>query len=302
MAERERLTNKERRAQSRDERKRREAELARKRKRNSLRNGLITAAVVAVVGAVLLQAFIGGPATLDDAILVNSSEVEDARAAAGCEMLVDREPLEDRSHFEANAAPSPDAIYTDVRPTHSGPHMLQTHPIVSSGANSQLDERSTTHNLEHGAVIVWHDPDQTDAGGEMGDWSETLNANGFANSRGGAAIFVSPYTDPGISSGKAIAFRAWGVAMDCDSWDEDVANGFVIDHYGTHGIAPERPLGPYPEGVLEYEDVEVDDNTDAPVDGQLMEEPEDDADTESTGDDGDAEPTEETTEDEPADE
>ncbi|MFA9430076.1 DUF3105 domain-containing protein [Egicoccus sp. AB-alg2] len=273
MAERERLTNKERRAQARDERKRREAELARKRKRNTLRNGLITAAIVGVVGAVVLQAFLGGPTVIDDAILVNSDTAEEARQAAGCEVLVDREPLPDRTHFEANAAPAADTIYTDVRPTHSGPHTVQTHPIVAAGAGSQLDERSTTHNLEHGSIIAWYDPDQLEGGvaDEMGTWSETLNANGFRNDRGGVAIFVSPYTDPGISSGKAIAFRAWGVAMDCDTWDEDVAHAFVIDHYGTHGIAPERPLGPYPEGVLEYEDVEVDDNVEAPIDEQLME-------------------------------
>lgn len=281
MAERERLPNKERRNQAREERKRREAAAAAKRKKGGLRNGLIGAGIVVVVGAVLAQAFLGGPTSIDDAILVSSSDADAARQAAGCEVLVDREPLADRTHHEAASAPSADALYGGgVRPTHSGPHTVQFHPIVTAGADSQLDERSTTHNLEHGSVIAWYDPEQVDDAGAMGDWSATLNNNGFTNPRGGAAVMVAPYTDPGISSGKAIAFRAWGVAMDCDSWDETVANAFVIDHYGTHGIAPERPLGPYPEGVLEYEDVEVDDNTDAPIDGQLMEgEP---AETEST--------------------
>ncbi|MEX2504645.1 MAG: DUF3105 domain-containing protein, partial [Egicoccus sp.] len=270
MAERERLTNKERRNQAREERKRREAEAAAKRKKSGLRNGLIGAGVIVVVGAVLAQAFLGGPESIDGAILVSSSDADAAREAAGCEMLVEREPLEDRTHHEATSVPPADALYGDVRPTHSGPHTIQFHPIISAGSDSQLDERSTTHNLEHGSVIAWYDPEQVDAAGDMGGWSETLNANGFTNSRGGAAVMVSPYTDPGISSGKAVAFRAWGVAMDCDEWDETVANSFVIDHYGTHGIAPERPLGPYPEGVLEYGDIEVEDNTDAPVDGQLM--------------------------------
>lgn len=309
MAERERLTNKDRRTQAREERKRQEAEAAKKRKRNGLRNGAITAVIVAVVAAVVLQAFLGGPASIDDAILINSSDVEDARAAAGCEVLVDREPLPDRSHFEASAAPAADALYTDVRPTHSGPHSLQFHPIVSSGASSQLDERSTTHNLEHGSIIAWYDPDQIEGGvaNEMGDWSSVLNANGFRNDRGGVAIFVAPYTDPGISSGKAVAFRAWGVAMDCDTWDEDVAHAFVIDNFGTHGIAPERPLGPYPEGVLEYGDVDVEDNTDAPIDEQLMEgtpEGEDvQTDDEATDEaqDGDA-GTDQPADDEPTDE
>jgi hypothetical protein len=271
VAERERLPNKERRNQARDERKRREAQAAAKQKKSGLRTALIAAGVLVVVGAVLAQAFLGGPASIDDAILISSSDADAARQAAGCELLVDREPLEDRSHFEAASAPSADSLYGGgIRPTHSGPHMLQFHPIVSAGSSSQIDERSTTHNLEHGSIIAWYDPEQIDEANAMGSWSETLNANGFASSNSGAAVMVSPYTDPGISSGKAVAFRAWGVAMDCDEWDETVANSFVIDHYGTHGIAPERTLGPYPDGVLAYDDVEVDDNTEAPIDGQLM--------------------------------
>jgi hypothetical protein len=274
LAERERLTNKERRAQAREERKRKEAEAAAKRKRTTLRNGLVTAVIVAVVGAVLLQAFLGGPESIGDTILISSTDADDARQAAGCEVLADRDPLPDRSHFAANAAPPADSLYTDVRPTHSGSHTESVHPIVASGASSQIDERSTTHNLEHGAIIAWYDPEQVDGGTarEMGDWSGTLNANGFRVDRAGTAIFVSPYEDPGISSGKAIAFRAWGTAMDCDEWDETVANAFVIENYGTHGIGPERVFAPYPADVLAFEDREVEDS-DAPVSGE-MEEPE----------------------------
>jgi hypothetical protein len=272
VAERERLTNKERRAEAREERKRKEAEAAAKRKRATLRNGLVTALVVGIVAAVILQAFLGGPETLDDTVLVSSSDAEDARAAAGCEVLVDREPLPDRSHFPANAAPSSDTLYPDVRPTHSGSHTESVHPIVASGASSQIDEVSTTHNLEHGAIIVWYDPEQVDAGTarEMGDWSGTLNANGFRVDRAGTAIFVAPFEDPGISSGKAIALRAWGTAMDCDAWDETAANAFVIENYGTHGIGPERTFAPYPDDVLAFEDRQVEDS-DAPVADEMPE-------------------------------
>jgi hypothetical protein len=270
VAERERLTNKERRAQAREERKRKEAEAAAKRKRNTLRNGLVTALIVGVVAAVVLSAFLGGPDTLDDTLLISSSQAEDARAAAGCEVLVEREPLPDRGHFSASQAPPADQLYSGIRPTHSGPHTESVHPIVASGASSQIDERSTTHNLEHGAVIAWYDPDQVDRGtaAEMGDWSNTLNNSGFRFDRAGTAVFVSPFDEPGISSGKAIAFRAWGTAMDCDEWDETVANSFVIENFGSHGIGPERLCCPYPDEVMQFSDREVDDS-DAPVDGQM---------------------------------
>jgi hypothetical protein len=270
VAERERLTKKERQARSREERKRQEAEQAAKRKRSTLRNGLVTALIVGIVAAVILQAFLGGPDTIGDTILISSTEAEEARAAAGCEVLAEREPHPDRSHFSASQAPPADALYDDPRPTHSGSHTESVHPIVASGASSQIDERSTTHNLEHGAVIAWYDPDQVDRGtaAEMGDWSATLNNSGFRFDRAGTAVFVSPFEEPGISSGKAVAFRAWGTAMDCDEWDETVANAFVIDHFGSHGIGPERLCCPYPTDAMDFSDREVDDS-DAPVDGQM---------------------------------
>lgn len=274
MAERERLTNAERRAKAREERKRREAEEAQKRSRGSLRNGLVTFAIVAVVAAVLLQAFLGGPETLEDTILVSSSEADEARLAAGCEVLVDRQPLDDRTHFPSNAVPPADSVYTGIRPTHSGPHAEGIHPVTTS-TSSQLDEVVSTHNLEHGAVIVWFDPDELGRDASVvSDWADTLNTNGFAPGRGGVGILTSPYEDPGIGSGQAVAFRAWGVAMDCDEWDETAANAFVLDHFGTHGIGPERLAAPFPGEVLAYSDAEVDDTPpdEAPIDGVTPEE------------------------------
>ncbi len=271
MAERERLTNKERRALAREERRRKEAEAAARRKKSQVRNGLITFVIVGVIAAVVIQAFTGGPTTIDAAIVVPADEAEERREAAGCEVLADRQPLPERSHFEANQQPNLDTIYTDVRPTHSGPHTVGTHPITAA-AGSQISEAATTHNLEHGTVIAWWDPDQVDraTASQIGDWAETLNANGFRFDRGGAGIMSAPYEDPGISSGKAIAFRAWGTAMDCDEWDETVANAFVIENFGTHGIAPERMIAPYPTDVLAFDDREVGDTTedDAPIGDQ----------------------------------
>jgi hypothetical protein len=304
VAERERLTNKERRALGREERKRKEAEAAKRRKRDQLRNGLITFAIVAVVGAVVLQAFLPDGNELDEAILVSSSAAEVARVNAGCQVVVDREPLPDRTHFENTQAPDPDTIYGEVRPTHSGPHTIGVHPVLPA-ADRQIDEVSTTHNLEHGTIIVWWDPDQTDrpTRNAIGSWSETLNANGFRRDIGGIGILTAPYEDPGISSGKAIAFRAWGTAMDCDEWDETVAHAFVIEHFGTHGIAPERLSAPFPTEVLVFEDREIDDTSaeEAPIDvrtppeemeeidpSELDETPADEAD----GGDGGEEPAE----------
>lgn len=290
MAERERLTNRERRARAREERRRKEAEEQARRKRGQLRNSLITIVVVGVVAAVVLQAFLGGEPSIDDTILISQAQADEAFDAAGCEILADRQPLPDRAHFAANQQPNLDSIYTDVRPTHSGSHTEGTHPVTSA-ASSQISEAATTHNLEHGTIIAWWDPDDVDGStaSDIGNWAQTLNANGFRFDRGGAGIMTAPYEDPGISSGKSIALRAWGTAWDCDEWDETVANAFVIENFGTRGIGPERTIAPYPEDILGYEDVEVEDtpSDDAPTDD--MGEPEDltDEELDELEDDGD---------------
>ncbi len=270
MAEQERLTNRERRTRSREERRRHEEEAARRKQQGRLKGGLVTFAIVAVVGAVVFQAFAGGPTTIDDTLLIASSDAEAARQAAGCEVLVEREPLAERRHLPQDASRDLGLLYPDVRPTHSGPHYERVHPVIADSSR-QIDEFTSTHNLEHGSIIVWWDPDSAGAfASDIGSWAETLNASGFRRDAGGIGIMTSPYDDPGLSSGRAVAFRAWGTAMDCDTWDETVAHAFVIDNFGTHGIGPERLAAPYPTDVLAYEDRQVDDS-DAPIDGQSPE-------------------------------
>jgi hypothetical protein len=257
VADQERLTNKQRRAKAREERSRKEQERARQRKRDALRNSVIALVVFAVVGGLVYQAYFTGEAGLEDAILVSSDEIQSAEETAGCETLVERDPLPDAGHFDRASAPPADLIYPDIRPTHSGPHTAETVPAITSGSPTQLDEKTLTHNLEHGAIVAWYDPAQVDQEtiDEMEDWSSLLNNSGF-HGQGGGVIYVSPYEEPGISSGKAIALRAWGTAVDCDEWDETVANGFVAEHYGTRGIGPENAFAPYPSGVLEISDRE----------------------------------------------
>jgi len=275
VAERDKIPNKERRARAREERRRAEAAAAERKQSRNWRHGLASFAVVGVVGAVLFQAFAGGPATIEDAILLTSAQAESAREAAGCQVLADRDPLPDRTHFDNSAQVDASAVYTDTRPTHSGPHTVGVHPVTPA-ATRQIDEVSSTHNLEHGTVIVWWDPAQIDTAtaDRIGTWASTLNANGFRRDAAGVGIMSSPFEDPGIDSGKAVALRAWGVAMDCDTWDETVAYAFALDHFGTHGIGPERQTAPFPEGVLAYEDREVTDTSedDAPLGERTPEE------------------------------
>lgn len=253
MAEQERLTKRERRERARAERKAKEAEAAAKARRQRLVATAGTVLVLIVIVAVVAQALRGG--TEAAAVTIDRDAAEEGRQAAGCE-VVDTTELPSREHLDPTSAPPAETLYTGVRPTHSGPHYDQTSPTVTF-TDRQLDERATTHNLEHGAIIVWYDPEQVDDAtlGELEAWANRLDASGFDTPAGGA-VMVSAYTDPGIASGKAFALRAWSVAVDCDGWDEDAYSSFVIENYGTNGVGPERNLSPYPEEALGYSDGE----------------------------------------------
>jgi hypothetical protein len=193
------------------------------------------------------------PGGLEGPIALDRDAVDDAVAAAGCEVLAERAPLEDRSHVDLNQVPPLEELYPDIRPTHSGPHTATIHPVVAD-ADSQLDELGTTHNLEHGSVIIWWDPDALgDADVEdIRSLATALNASGFGRPEVGVGILSSPFTDPGIGSAGAVALRAWGTAVDCERWDDTVALAFIAEHFGDRGVSPERSLAPYPDGVVGF--------------------------------------------------
>lgn len=230
----------------------------------------ITLVSLLVIGALVWLALdnVKGKAVAA-AILIDRDARDEVFEAAGCEVLAEDTPNPgENEHVQPASAPAADAMYPfEIRPTVSGPHFIQTLPIVAAGASNQLDERGLTHNMEHGAIIVWYDPAQVDGGavGTMENLSETLNDSGFASSTAGAGIFVTPYTEPGISSGKAIALRAWGQAVDCDTFSDQVAYHFIRENYGNQAIAPEGNFAPYPIKALAYRD-EAAPSTDAPTD------------------------------------
>ncbi len=262
-------SKKARREAAREERRRAEEAAAAAAAKARVKNTIITVVSLAVVGGLVWLAWDNTQKTeFGEAELVDRAAAAEAREALACEVLAEDAPYPDRTHYDPAGAPPADTLYTDVRPTHSGPHFNQTHPIIRAGASQQLEERAVTHSLEHGSVGFFYDPDQFDSVGELEALSERLNDNGFAVQRAGAGIYVAPYTDPGISSGKAFAMRAWGQAVDCDGYDEDVALAFVIEHFGTHGIAPEGNFAPFPEALLKYSDGEGQDTTEGAGGGE----------------------------------
>lgn len=174
--------------------------------------------------------------------------VPEALATDVC-VEVDPGDLRDRDHLDPAEAPPASELYDPDLPA-AGPHFGQWSAPVDGLPTTSMDVRTLLHNMEHGAVVVWLDPEQLDPGtlAFIAQWRDQLGAAGFDNDDTGAAVFVSRM--PGdVEPGKvAVALRAWGVALDCGTWDLAAADAFVGLHYGTRGDAPEADLGPWPSG------------------------------------------------------
>lgn len=211
----------------------------------------VVASVAVVVGLVAATAVglgFGTGAGPEPPGPLDRDEVASRAEAAGCRVTANGEPLQDRDHLDPADAPPPDALYPR-RPAHSGRHFNGLLALPGGAADDPIDERAVLHNMEHGAVVVWFDRAAVPGRerGEIADWRDARHDLGFT-SRAGGAVFASPM--PEIEDAPAVALRAWGVAMDCDRFDPVVADAFLVDHWGSHGAAPEADLSPFPDGAL----------------------------------------------------
>jgi hypothetical protein len=181
----------------------------------------------------------GPVATVDDDALAAAAE------AADCEVTSSDEEF-DTTHLDPAEAPPATELYPD-RPAVGGPHLGEW---LSAGVfDAPIEERAAVHNLEHGAVAVYLSPDLgDDEVASVTDWATGRNDAGLLDERTGAGLLVAPWEE---ALDPPVAFRAWGVAADCARFDATFADGFVLDHFGPAGTAPEGSFGVDPAGVID---------------------------------------------------
>lgn len=123
-------------------------------------------------------------------------------------------------------------------PGTSGPHWgtpdnwgIYTQPQ----AESQL-----IHNLEHGGIVIWYQPDQLDASGlqQLTGWVQSqVRSTRFK-------VILSPWA--GADFGHPIAITAWNYLLYQDALDLSAVQGFMDAHYGR---SPEPNGGPGQPGT-----------------------------------------------------
>ena len=126
--------------------------------------------------------------------------------------------------------------YSSAPPT-SGCHL---DPPAQWGVYaSPQDEVQLIHNLEHGGIVIWYQPDAVDAG-DVAALTDFVSAQ-LRDVH--YKFIVSPWDGPDF--GHPIAVTAWRQLLYLDGVDLDAIRGFADEHYGR---APESQAGPPPPG------------------------------------------------------
>lgn len=139
--------------------------------------------------------------------------------------------------IEAPCGPDP---YSSI-PATSGPHW-EVSGIANWGVYATpQNETQLVHNLEHGGIVIWYDPDALDAEqvGELTSFVEGQVASGIS---GRFKFILSPWG--GEDFGGVIAVTAWRHLLVLEEFDMSAVRAFADENYLRH--APEPNGGPGP--------------------------------------------------------
>jgi hypothetical protein len=110
-------------------------------------------------------------------------------------------------------------------PPSSGNHFAQESTYGFLGTD--LIPEEVVHNMEHGAVVLWYQPDDPELAGKV---------NQLVRSLGEQCIVAGSFADQSFE----ITATVWGRALPQATYDESGLRAFVSEYRGTEG--PEAGL------------------------------------------------------------
>jgi hypothetical protein len=124
-------------------------------------------------------------------------------------------------------------------PATSGPHWNS--PNSWGVYSTPQNESQLIHNLEHGGIVIWYDPDAVDDEGveTLSQYVTTQVSSGIS---GRFKFILSPWGGEDALPSPVVA-TAWTWMLELDEADTAAIDAFAREHYG---IAPEPNGGPGP--------------------------------------------------------
>lgn len=129
-------------------------------------------------------------------------------------------------------------------PATSGPHWPPD-AIANWGVYSTPQpETQVIHNLEHGGIVIWYDPEQLDADG-IDTLTQYVNSQVSSGISGRFKFILSPWGGQDALPAPIVA-TAWRYLLELDTADTSAIDEFTRAHYGR---SPEPNGGPGPPGT-----------------------------------------------------
>ena len=125
-------------------------------------------------------------------------------------------------------------------PATSGSHW--GNPAAWGAYSTPQNESQLIHNLEHGGIVIWYDPDALDDAqvAELTSYVEGQVTSGIS---GRFKFVVSPWGGS-EDLGGPVAVTAWRHLLTLEEFDMDAVRSFADENYLRH--APEPNGGPAP--------------------------------------------------------
>jgi hypothetical protein len=127
-------------------------------------------------------------------------------------------------------------------PAASGPHW--NGPANWGVYTTPQIETQLIHNLEHGGVVIWYDPDALDAG-QVDELSRYVTTQVSSGISGRFKFVLSPWGGEDELPSPVVA-TAWRWLLELDEVDTTTLDAFAREHYG---LSPEPNGGPGPPGT-----------------------------------------------------
>jgi Protein of unknown function (DUF3105) len=139
---------------------------------------------------------------------------------------------------EAPCGPDP---YSSI-PATSGPHWDPSGVANWGTYSTPQNESQLIHNLEHGGIVIWYDPDVLDDAqvAELTSYVEGQVSSGIS----GRYKFILTPWGGSVELGSEVAVTAWRHLLKLDTFDMDAIRAFADANYLRH--APEPAGGPGP--------------------------------------------------------
>lgn len=244
-----RPTKAERKEQARLEREAIQRQMAARTRNRTIGLSLVALAVVgAIVAVVVLRPDESADADLPAASVLLDQAAADA-GAAGCDEVSPTEPYPDAdaAHIEGDER-FPELPALDTYPTTppaSGPHTGSA-ALPAGIYDAPPDMGAVIHSLEHGASVIWYDPDAP-----SGDLQPIFDFYGQSDPVGQDRVMVAPFDYEGpagqLPEGVQMSLVAWHRQQSCATPSLSVAFDFTSQlSYPTTedreyaGEAPER--------------------------------------------------------------